>query len=291
MAKISPKNRTSSELKGKTSALHLSKIATGIFLSLILICIAIAATKECLNFLLFNLIYYTLSMSLAGLASLIPGYIEVKYLTKNIVAGGAISVFVILVLFVNPSKATNYIDLCLEKPFSIIAHIKKGNGDFTPFINEDFSLMVGYHQPDPKSVNPKGEVIFDNIPSQYIRDTVRLQPTNPKFRVVSQNSWIANQHHEITFILSVDQDSTRVKGSIRIRKNGEYYPAKNATILFDNEFESKANSDGIYRITLPMKEGSICEVSISYEGKNIYLDKTIVSSKSPTSFDVAPRKP
>ncbi|RZK14603.1 MAG: hypothetical protein EOO43_16120 [Flavobacterium sp.] len=288
MAKKSAEKPNRADVIGKTSSNHLSKIATWFFLSLILICIAIAATKECLNFLLFNFLYYTLAVSIAGLSALIPGYIQVK-IPKYVDAGGAISILVLLVVFVNPSKAANYVDLCMDKSFSIIAHIKKSNGDVTPFINQEFSLLIGYHQPDPKTINSNGEVIFDNIPSQYIRDTVKLQPTNPKFKIVSQNSWTAIQHNEITFILVVDQDSTLVKGSLQIRDNKNNYPAKNAIILFDHEFAAKTNSDGSYRIKLPMKEGSDCEVSISHDGKVVYQDRTIISSKAPTSFIISPK--
>jgi hypothetical protein len=288
MANISPKKPNRADVRGKTSSIHLSKIITLFSIFLLLVCIAIAVTKECLNFAQFNFLYYSLALSIASLFAGIPGYIKVK-IPKYVEAGGAIGVFVLLVVFVNPSKAVNYVDLCMEKPFSIIAHVKKSNGDVTPFINQKFSLMVGYHQPDPKPINSNGEVIFDNIPSQYIRDTVKLQPTNPKYKIVSQNSWTAINHNEITFILVVDQDSTLVKGSLQIRNNGQNYPAKNATILFDNEFASKTNSDGSYRIKLPMKEGSDCEVSISHDGKVVYQDRTIISSQTPTSFIISPK--
>jgi hypothetical protein len=287
MAKAQSRSKRAEPDKN-TPAKSLSNFARWLFASLVIACLVIALTKECLDFLVFNIIYYTFSVSLAGLTALIPGSIEIKYLNV-LTATSAIGILIFFVAFMNPTEASNYIDRCPDKPFSVIAHLQKKNGDRKPFIGQEFSLLVGYHRPDPKFVNTLGEVIFDNIPSQYIRDTINLQATNPKFKVVSQNSWIADQHNEITFILTVDPDTTLVKGSIRLKQNNLYYPAKDASILFDNEFETTTNANGNYRISLPFKEGSNCEVSIFYKGKIVYQDQTIISSKVPTSFVIPPQ--
>jgi hypothetical protein len=241
--------------------------------------------KECPTNAQLQIFHIILALGVAGLAASLPGFITIRY-KGFISAGGALAVFIIVFL-VEPAKLAKARS-CIES-FSVIAHLEKRNGDISPFINQKFGLLIGNHRIDPKEVNTNGEVIFDNIPAQYLTDTIKLKPVNPRMRVVSQSVWVPNQSTsaaEMTFLIEIDQDSTLVKGKVFSWEENRMVPVVSAVLIFNNEFKAETNSTGNYTVALPLQEGATCEIQIMHKGIIIFNERTLISSKVPLDFPI-----
>jgi hypothetical protein len=268
--------------RNKAAASRISSwsfIASGILVLMVFLAVLFDKCPSPGQLLVYRIM---LSIGAAGLAAALPGFIELK-INGLVTAGGAMAIFYVVYSIEPAAMVVN--DHCLS--FTVVAHVEQPNGEVSPFTNQAAGLLVGEHRLDPKAINANGEVIFDNIPPRYRGDTIRLKPVNPRFRVVSQSRMRADADRELTeisFLVEVGQDSTRVSGSVVTGNR----VLEGATVIFDNKYQSKTQETGTYHITLPVKEGATCAVRIVYRGKEIFNDADrTVSSRVPVNFDTS----
>ncbi len=255
------------------------------FAALVVIILIAVSIKDCPTDFQSQVFRIILAIGIAGLAAALPGFITIRY-KEFVSAGGALAVFFIVFLL-EPAKLANAKN-CIGS-FSVTAHLEKRNGDFSPFVNQKVRLYIGNHVLDPKEVNNNGEVIFDKISSEYMEDTIRLKPVNPKMRVVSQNVLVPSQTSsatEVTFFIEIDPDTTMVRGKVYVPKGTTSIPVSGAILVFNNEFKAETTPTGNYTIALPIKEGEECEVQIIYKDVVVFDDRTLISSKIALDFPV-----
>ncbi len=241
------------------------------FGALTIIIFVVITILECPNDAQLQFFQIILAISIGGLASGVPGFLNVTY-KDWIRAGGGLGVFV-LVLFIKPANLATS-NKC--EPFSVIAHLKTSDNDFSAFNTLSVSLLLGPYRMDPKLVD-NGKVTFDHIPREYFDDTIKLVPADTRVKVLAQNYFTASASKEIIFSLQKKRDSTSVSGFVY---NAAQQIIPGVEVVFASNFKTVTDQSGYYTIKLPYEIGEIVQLRVIMnntikQNHNQYVQSTI----------------
>ncbi|MCO5948091.1 hypothetical protein [Mucilaginibacter flavidus] len=213
--------------------------------SLILLLLYLTFFKPCLNDNQYMIIRIVLSVSVAALAAVIPGFLNVRY-SNTIKAGGALGVLV-LTFFYTPSVIahSNY---CDDFVFTVSLHDTLGNvrtgsgGRLLTQVNGEAKIVT---------IDENGSATFKNI-SGGLRDSVislQLQLEGWRFKNYSNLIKIRLHGVGISIPLVPDDSECCITGSV---KDATGYLAGVKLSIGDKVFYT--NADGRFNINIPPSE-------------------------------------
>ena len=225
------------------------------------------AIKECLSDPQVKFFQIILAISIGGLVSGVPGFLNVTY-KGWIRAGGGMAAFVLILLLKPFSSA--------DCSFDVHAFIETCSKDSKAIENALVDLKLGDHRVGPEEIR-HNKAVFLRIPSVYFDDPIKLLPRDKRIVVYEQSHVRAQESTSVTFKLRWEIDSTTVSGFVFDSKKRA---VANAQIVFDSRFKSLTDGSGFYSIKIPYEPGEAVRLLVivnnaKVEDRNQYVSDNI----------------
>lgn len=209
-----------------------------------------------------------LAISVSGIASIIPGFINIKY--KGLVsASGAIAVFV-FVLTYNPAfikdnpRCRSTFDLDVQ----FYGDSAKGT-----LINSGDVRVILPGQSHRYTIQ-EGRIILEEVPIDIIGQPIVIIPQLEDYKKEQISVTLTHQVKSVDLVLTPIKHTTRIEGSV-FRKNK---PVENGIVNING---TTVNTDkfGSFSMDVPVKEGTMVNIKI-LEAGNLVFDSTEPASSS-----------
>ncbi len=95
--------------------------------------------------------------------------------------------------------------------FNLTLYLQDENGLNQGFEEADWQVVLGSYRLTQQPADAQGKLVFEEIPSQYRKDSVRLIPQDVRFTVINQSGYIASQE-KISFTIAAR--ATILRGTV-----------------------------------------------------------------------------
>jgi len=236
-----------------------------------IIILTVVAMKDCLSDPQIRFFQTILAISVGGLVTGVPGFLDVNY-KGWIRAGGGLGAFV-LVLLMKPLSAAASPDC---KSFDLIVNIETSNKDHSAINNAQVNLRIGSHQIGPKTIH-ENKVLFDRVPREFFADSIQLIPVDKRWQVTGQSHASAIESTEINFTIVKVVDSTVVSGYVFDHRKKA---VENAQLVFGSKYKVLTDKSGFYSIKMPYEPGEAVRLLVlinnaKVEDRNQYISENI----------------
>lgn len=150
----------------------------------------------------FGIYKVILSIACAGIASLIPGFFNIRY-KSMIRAGGALGVFTFIFLFLHPNDNT----------FTVRAVVKSAQDQSIDPASKVILYLGIEPRDEPLSVN--NDALFENIPIKYLNTAVKFGiKSSERLALVNPDSMYVLASNKIVYLTASLQFNSIVKGTV-----------------------------------------------------------------------------
>ena len=230
-----------------------------VFIIIILFLILFFPCPTSSQFFVFRTV---LSIAVAGLASIIPGFFRFKY-QKVVSAGGALAVFAFIYIF-NPGtiitgdRCNQSFDFTIFLQDSIGNSVLKNSGALILQIENDKRI---------EAIDEKGSATFKQIPFNLKDQKLPLQIEFEGWQFVNGKTAIEIklQNKSSTVIIERDNSLCCVNGSVRDEEDNFLFDVR---VNIDNIF-TKTDANGRFLIEIPAEKQKPKKTLIAY--KDNYL--------------------
>ncbi|MBK7407625.1 MAG: hypothetical protein IPJ40_05810 [Saprospirales bacterium] len=188
-----------------------------------------------------------ISLGAAGIAAVIPGFLEFKY-RKEITAGGALAVFV-LVYFFNPTLIDPS-SKCNNEPFEFTVSLRgPALPDYPPLKDATLQLKLD-NRWDEATVDEFGDADFKGIPGEFAG---KLTPLRLKsaFWQLQQDSVLLEGKNE-TVDIAPNGALEQIRGNVRTGDGSAYI--EGVEIRLDNsQVAVTTDATGYFEINVPVQ--------------------------------------
>lgn len=205
-----------------------------------------------------------LSIAIAGLAVMIPGFFEIKYKTL-VTAGGALGVFALTYL-VNPAKISS--GKACEDRVNISIFLQDKRGAVPTIQDAGIKLQIGgstWQQPWLQ----QGRVTFENIPTSLLDDTayVYLEGKDWQFTNGKVKTTFFPITESKTYVVERDRSLCCLHGSVRTEEN-KFVPGAEVRALGAGV---TTNASGEFMLELPAdKQAEEVPLTAFKDGYKLY---------------------
>jgi len=215
----------------------------------------------------FGFYKVVLALSIAGIASILPGFMRVNY--KNYVsAGGALAVFVFVLTF-NPSFIAN--NPKCRGVFHLNVQLYGDSAKGTIVKTGEIKVVLnGRTQIIP--VEWDGKITLEDIPVDILGKPILLTPQIEDYNSEQKTIILNDQVSSIDLILDPVVPATKIQGTVFYRGK----PLKEGVIIIDGH-NSKTDEFGNFFQVVSSKEGTNMNIKIFYEGEPIFNSTETVS--------------
>jgi hypothetical protein len=217
------------------------------------------------QFFVFRIV---LSIAVAGFASIIPGFLRIKY-NGIITAGGALAVFVLVYIF-NPGTIITE-NRCNE-PFDFTIFLQDSAGNSVLKNSGNLILQIE-NDKRIESIDEKGSATFKQIPFN-LKDgnlTLQLEATGWQFVNGKTAVEIKLQNKSNTVIVKKDNSLCCVSGSVRDEENN----LLNDVIVSIGDFADTTRDNGRFLIDISPEKQKPEQTLIAYKA-NYKIFETFV---------------
>lgn len=213
-----------------------------------------------------------LSLSAAGFASIIPGFIRINY-RGYLSAGGGIAVF-IFVLTYNPEF--------IHIPKSLTVHVYGDSLKGIP-IKSGLMKVVFKSRTEDHQINPDGTIILQDLPKDILGKPIQFTPQIEDYNKQQKTIILSEVIESVDLILKPIPPTVCVSGSVFHNNN----VLKNVIVIIDSLI-TRTDDFGNFSLVFPGKEGTTANIKILKGGKVIFSSTEPVS-KNRKEIYIDPR--
>jgi hypothetical protein len=208
-----------------------------------------------------------LAISIAGIASIVPGFMRVKY--KNYVsAGGALAVFVFVLTFnpgfiANNPKCKGFFNLNVQLYGDSAKGIILKSGEVKVVINGRTQIIP---------VQLDGKITLEDLPMDILGKQILITPQIEDYHTNQKIITLEDQASSIDLVLEPIVPNVKIEGNVFFRGR----PLKEGIIIIDGQ-KSSTDEFGSFSQILHSKEGTNMNIKIFYKGDLIFNSTEVIS--------------
>lgn len=260
---------TENKRKTKSNLLLIGLSSAFIIVAIIIITLIPCPSEP--QFLFYKII---LALSVAGVASIIPGFIRIKY--QNFVsAGGAIAVFV-FVLTYNPGFIEN--NPKCKSTFNLNVQFYGDSAKGT-ILRSGEAKVVFKGRTQILQLQSDGKITLEDIPMDILGESILITPQIEDYSKAQKTVVLSNPATSIDLILEPVIPSTKIEGSVFYKGS----PLQQGIVNIDGHI-SKTDEFGNFSQVLQSKVGTSVNIKILYLGKLIFNSTEPISNQRKEIF-------
>jgi hypothetical protein len=260
-----------------SSAKNSSKtnlLLIGLSTVLLIITFVIITAIPCPSEPQFEFYKIILALSVAGIASIIPGFIRIKY--KGVLsAGGAIAVFIFILTF-NPGFIRNN-PKCID--FFNLNIQFYGDSAKGIIINSGTVKVVYKGTTRILTLQQDGKITLEDLPMSIMNTPIQITPQIADYSSAQKIITLSEPVSSTDLVLDAVRPLTHVRGSVYF--NG--IPLQNGIVNIDGNI-SGTDEYGNFSQDLELKSGTIVNIKILAAGKLIFNSTEMISDQPKEIF-------
>ncbi len=278
--KTTDNENTVSDKKSEINLFSKAPLWLGIGLVVVIILLVIFIPCPTQNqYFVFRII---IALASAGLASIIPGSLNVN-VNKGITAGGALGVFAIIYFFDPASSVAE--NKCDQETFTftVFVHGRKGKEDKI-LTGQGQVCMYLNSMPDKVNIDDDGKATFTEISPTFLNSKVRITINHPQpYQSTHPDSLYVLKKDGVIYLETDLYGMDEIFGEVIDSKTDQYLDSVRVSIL---DIDAYTNKNGWFDLHIPSeKQNKFQRVSFDKKGyeRQVY-DSVPVHTRQPFSL-------
>jgi len=245
-------------------------LSTAFLVTAIIIITAIPCPSEP-QFQFYKII---LALSVAGVASILPGFMRIRY-KGYVSAGGAMAVFIFILTF-NPGFIAN--NPKCKDVFNLNIQFY-GDSAKGIILNAGTAKVVYKGTTRIFSLQQDGKITLEELPMDVLDNPILITPQIEDYSKAQKRIVLSDPVNSVDLVLDPVKPITRVRGSVYFNGN----PLQNGIVNIDGHI-SKTDEYGNFSQVLEMKTGTSVNIKILSSGKLIFNSTEMISDQPKEIF-------
>jgi hypothetical protein len=249
-------------------------LLVGLSTAFLAVAIVIITAIPCPSEPQFQFYKIILALSVAGVASILPGFMRIRY-KGYVSAGGAMAVFVFVLTF-NPGFITNS-----PKCKDVFNLNIQFYGDSAKGIILNAGTVKVVYKGTTKVVplQQDGKITLEELPMDVLDKPILITPQIEDYSKAQKQIVLSDPAGSLDLVLEPVKPVTRVRGSVYFNGN----PLQNGIVNIDGHI-SKTDEYGNFAQDLELKTGTPVNIKVLSSGKLIFNSTELVSDQFKQIF-------
>jgi len=234
-------------------------IGVGLLIAIILLVLLIPCPSKS-QYLVFRIV---IALAAAGIATVIPGVIDVK-IPNGITAGGAIAIFA-LIYFFDPASTVAE-NKCVEETFALTVFVHGPQGKEDKILRGQGEVCVYLNSnPEKVKIDEDGKAIFTEISPTFLNSKVRITVQHPQpYQSTHPDSLYLLQPNGVIYLETALNNIDRIFGRVTDATNDD--PLDSVKVIIKDVY-TFSNTDGWFQMEVPKQwQSKFQRVSFSKKG-------------------------